>query len=62
MKRTDYETLSMEEIVVEMENGFLSGSTDVRNEENYGIKNQTINNNFSLDGDDEDIFADGTWE
>ena len=61
MKRTDYETLSMEEIVVEMENGFLSGSTDVRNEENYGIKNQTINNNFSLDGD-ADGFADGVWE
>lgn len=26
MKRTDYETLSMEEIVVEMENGFLAAS------------------------------------
>lgn len=61
MKRTDYETLAMEEIVVEMEDGFLSGSTDVRNEENYGIKNQTINNNFSLDGD-ADGFADGKWE
>ena len=61
MKRTDYETLAMEEIVVEMEDGFLSGSTDVRNEENYGIKNQTINNNFSLDGD-ADGFADGNWE
>ena len=26
MKRTDYETLAMEEIIVEMENGFLGGS------------------------------------
>lgn len=28
MKRTDYETLSMEEIVVEMEDGFLAASGD----------------------------------
>ena len=28
MKRTDYETLAMEEIVVEMENGFLAASGD----------------------------------
>ena len=31
MKRTDYETLAMEEIIVEMENGFLGGSADVQN-------------------------------
>ena len=31
MKRTDYETLAMEEIIVEMENGFLVGSAEVRN-------------------------------
>lgn len=28
MKRTDYETLAMEEIVVEMEDGFLAASGD----------------------------------
>ena len=31
MKRTDYETLAMEEIIVEMENGFLGGSANVQN-------------------------------
>ena len=34
MKRTDYETLAMEEIIVEMENGFLGGSADVQNPNN----------------------------
>lgn len=61
MKRMDYETLAMEEIVVEMENGFLSGSTDVRNEEKYGIENQTINQSFDVDSDNNG-FADGEWE
>lgn len=51
----------MEEIVVEMENGFLGGSTDVRNEQNYGIENQEINQNFNIDSDS-DGFADGAWE
>lgn len=61
MKRLDYETLAMEEIVVEMENGFLGGSTDVRNEQNYGIENQEINQSFNIDSDS-DGFADGAWE
>ena len=46
MKRTDYETLAMEEIIVEMENGFLVGSADVQNpnDTKFGlIDNQTIN-------------------
>lgn len=56
----DYETLAMEEIVVEMENGFLSGSTDVRNEKNYGIEEQTVNKSFDIS--DENGFAEGAWE
>ena len=51
MKRTDYETLAMEEIIVAMENGFLVGSAEVENykEEKYGIENQTINTDFDAD-------------
>ena len=63
MKRTDYETLAMEEIIVEMENGFLVGSANVQNPntENGLIDNQTINTDFKLDNDG-DGFADGAWE
>ena len=64
MKRTDYETLAMEEIIVEMENGFLGGSADVRNpnDDEFGlIDNQTINTGFNLDNNN-DNFADGAWE
>jgi hypothetical protein len=65
MKRTDYETLAMEEIIVEMENGFLEGSADVRNpnDEEFGlIDNQTINTGFDLNTDkDTGGFADGKW-
>ena len=58
MKRTDYETLAMEEIIVEMENGFLVGSADVQNpEEDYAIKNQTINTDFKSDN-----FDANNWE
>ena len=58
MKRTDYETLAMEEIIVEMENGFLVGSADVQNpKDNYAIENQTINTDF-----DSNNFAEGNWE
>ena len=58
MKRTDYETLAMEEIIVEMENGFLGGSADVQNpEEDYAIKNQTINTDFKSDN-----FDANNWE
>ena len=62
MKRTDYETLAMEEIIVEMENGFLAGSADVQNPDNANgrIDNQKINNSFNLDSND-DAFADGGW-
>lgn len=66
MKRTDYETLAMEEIIVEMENGFLSASADVRNESNYAIENQSINTDFNInakDGSGKDTgFAAGSWE
>lgn len=51
MKRTDYETLAMEEIIVEMENGFLGGSADVQNPKNeeYGrIKAHKVNTDFSV--------------
>ena len=58
MKRTDYETLAMEEIIVEMENGFLAGSANVQNpEEDYAIKNQTINTDFKSDN-----FDANNWE
>lgn len=67
MKRTDYETLAMEEIIVEMENGFLEGSADVRNpnDKDFGlIDNQTINTRFDLDTDasgNTDGYANGVW-
>ena len=62
MKRTDYETLAMEEIIVEMENGFLAGSANVQNPDtsNGRIDNQTINTDFNLDNN-KDNFADGEW-
>ena len=66
MKRTDYETLAMEEIIVEMENGFLGGSADVQNpDKDYGrIDNQSINTGFDLDTDakgEKDGYANGVW-
>lgn len=58
MKRTDYETLAMEEIIVEMENGFLGGSADVQNpDEDYGrINAHEVNTDFSAD------FGDDGWD
>lgn len=38
MKRLDYETLAMEEIVVEMENGFLAASGDAMPDSKVSIK------------------------
>ena len=66
MKRTDYETLAMEEIIVEMENGFLGGSADVQNpnDKNGRIDNQNINTGFDLDTDANDVkdgYANGEW-
>ena len=51
MKRTDYETLAMEEIIVEMENGFLEGSADVQNPNNDQgrINAHEVNTGFSAD-------------
>ena len=60
MKRLDYEAPTMEEIVVEMENGFLGGSV-VTKSQNATIDNHSIETNFSLDGTDTDNFADGEW-
>ena len=61
MKRTDYETLAMEEIIVEMENGFLVGSAEVRNpnfENEGGIKAHDVNDGFT-DGAN---FSSGNWD
>ena len=54
MKRTDYETLAMEEIIVEMENGFLSASANVQNPDptinnNGGINAHGVNDEFTTD-------------
>ena len=66
MKRTDYETLAMEEIIVEMEDGFLGGSVKMQDPVNGNgrIDNQTINTGFDLDTDAEDKkdgYANGVW-
>lgn len=58
MKRLDYETLAMEEIVVEMENGFLGASVDVNEEGNAVINEQQVNTDFSEAGD----FSSGSWD
>ena len=51
MKRTDYETLAMEEIIVEMENGFLAGSADVQNPDSKQgrINYHEVNDGFTTD-------------
>ena len=61
MKRTDYETLAMEEIIVEMENGFLGGSADVQNPDPLtnskgGINAHEVNTGFTAD------FSNGSWD
>lgn len=61
MKRLDYETPTMKEIVVEAEDRFLTGSANVQNPADYRIENQKINTSFTVDND-EDGFADGSWE
>jgi hypothetical protein len=63
MKRTDYETLAMEEIIVEMENGFLSASANVQNPDptinnNGGINAHNVNTGFT----DEANFGSGSWD
>ena len=59
MKRMDYETLSMEEIVVEMEDGFLGGSVDVKNPnaDNRRIESHKVNTEFT--GGD---FSEDAWD
>lgn len=48
MKRTDYETLAMEEIIVEMENGFLGGSVNMDPDSEQGIINaHEVNTDFT---------------
>lgn len=60
MKRMDYETLSMEEIVVEMEDGFLEASVV-----NTTVKQSNVEttghelNEIDLDGKD---WNNSTWE
>jgi hypothetical protein len=58
MKRTDYETLAMEEIIVEMENGFLEGSVNMQDPDNGNgrINAHEVNTGFSAD------FSNDTWE
>ena len=55
----DYETLAMEEIIVEMENGFLGGSADVQNPNNDQgrINAHEVNTDFK-DGD----FSGTGWD
>ena len=50
MKRMDYETLPMEEIVIEMEDGFLAASKEKIKAENYNvtIKEQTGEDEFII--------------
>ena len=63
MKRTDYETLAMEEIIVEMENGFLSASANVQNPDptinnNGGINAHNVNTGFTGEAN----FGSGSWD
>ena len=66
MKRTDYETLAMEEIIVEMENGFLGGSVDMDpKNSNQGIINaHEVNTGFTTDFIGENDPGEGTnvWD
>ena len=66
MKRTDYETLAMEESIVEMENGFLVGSANVQNPDNEQgrINAHEVNTGFTTDfiGDDDPGKGTNIWE
>ena len=65
MKRLDYEAPTMEEIVVEMENGFLGGSIDVKNTQNAAIDNHEINTDFNVDfsaTDESGNYKNGGWK
>ena len=59
MKRTDYETLAMEEIIVEMENGFLGGSADVQNPNNDQGRINAHEVNTGFTGGD---FSEKGWD
>ena len=63
MKRTDYETLAMEEIIVAMEDGFLSGSVDLNpKDEKIGIiKEHEVNMGFG-DGNGVADFSGSGWD
>ena len=52
MKRLDYETLAMEEIVVEMENGFLAASKEKIEDGDYKvtISDQEEESDFAVTG------------
>ena len=60
MKRLDYEAPTMEEIVVEMENGFLGGSADIQNpnKDNGRINPHDVNTGFT----DSANFSSGDWD
>ena len=58
MKRLDYEAPTMEEIVVEMENGFLGGSIDIKETETAVIKDHEVNTDFTTSGN----FSTGDWD
>lgn len=66
MKRTDYETLAMEEIIVEMENGFLGGSADVKNpnSDQGRINAHEVNTGFTTDfiGDNDPGEGTNVWD
>ncbi|MBQ8192354.1 MAG: hypothetical protein IJZ45_11475 [Bacteroidaceae bacterium] len=60
MKRLDYEAPTMEEIVVEMENGFLGGSADIQNPNNNNgrINPHEVNTDFTDSAD----FSEDGWD
>jgi hypothetical protein len=65
MKRTDYETLAMEEIIVDVENGFLGGSVNINpTDEKIGeIKAHEVNTGFTIDfiGENEPGTGTNVW-
>ena len=62
MKRLDYEAPTMEEIVVEMENGFLGGSVVQNNPQSKVETTGHEINEIDLSKDTYKEWNDGNWE